>query len=78
MKSLRLVLARAATQRMRRAQPPIATVLTEALGCRYGSRFISWLSSIVSLASSHLTRRWSEMDSNLWYRGAKARYDARN
>jgi hypothetical protein len=41
MKSFRLVLARAATQRMRRAQPPIGTVLTEALGCRNGSRFIS-------------------------------------
>jgi hypothetical protein len=52
MKSLRLVLARAATQRMRRAQPPIATVLTEALGCRYGSRFISWPSSIVSIRPS--------------------------
>ena len=41
MKSLRLVLARAATQRMRLAQPPIGRVLTEALGYHYGSRFIS-------------------------------------
>ena len=24
------------------------------------------------------TACWREMDSNLWYRGAKARYDARN
>lgn len=40
MKSLRLVLARAATQRMWLAQPPIGRVLTEALGYHYGSRFI--------------------------------------
>ena len=52
MKSLHLVLAWAATQRTRRAQPPIATVLTEALGYRYGSRFISWPSSIVSIRPS--------------------------
>jgi hypothetical protein len=40
MKSLRLVLARAATQWMWLAQPPIGRVLTEALGYHYGSRFI--------------------------------------
>ena len=52
MKSLRLVLARAATQRMRLAQPPIGRVLMEALGYHYGSRFISWPSSIVSIRPS--------------------------